>query len=319
MVLHTSLSYLQEMESKATIDFFDEENTRLAKAQMQWFDLVAKGIKVIELDASDDAIENCNQPLIKHLFRNGRLRPQHNHGRFKTPFHLFAYIQDAKESKRFQKQTGAFYISHSSTAENVFGQYLHHFDIREENTWEFATPVFAPHNSMVVADPYLYTRHGLEGLLAMMRCVVPKQLKQPYYIALIGKPFQENFASNILRQGEIENYCESLQQELKSYGLNIILEQFYCNQHKFHDRYIFTNNAIVFLGSGVSVLAHDSGTPHKEGTWIAVRPYSRLNELGRDGVFLAELIERKLKTFYKWLHFEGYKEVANPLINYAQR
>lgn len=314
MVLHTSLSYLQKMQNLATIDFFDEGLKAQLHTQMQWFDLVTKGFRVIETNATDAEIQQCNDPLIRYLVRHGRLRPQQKKGQFQSPFHLYAEKLNLKESKREQKRSGCFHVNTTGGDASLFGHYLHHFDTTQWHTWQFAKPALAPHNSIVVADPYLYTDYGMRGLLAMFREVAPAGLQHKYHITLMGKPPSVQYQNGVMPPEIIGEQLEQLKFELEGKGLQICIENLFCDNVRFHDRYIITNNVIVFLGYGVGVLARDEGQPHREGTWIAVRPFARLNEHGKEGVFIAELINKKLETFRVWLSKAGINNIVNPLL-----
>lgn len=318
MVLHTNLDYLTQVQTTATVDFFDTAQNARMRANMQWVDLLRSGLKAIETTDSDEAIEQCSAPLVKALWRAGKIKPKLQHGKCMSPFHLHTCHEDAMQAKRKQRQSGEFHLQNSSADAHLFGQYMHHLDDKETQNWQFAKPAAEPHHCMVVADPYLFTPRGMQGLLSMLREIAPTKLQKTYHLSLIGKPHHAENAPNILLPDAIQDILADIQLELEGRQLSVCLEQLYCTNGRFHDRYVITNNAIVFLGYGVAVLAADEAAPHRESTWIAARPYSRLNEHGReDGVFIASLLLKKLRKLKHWLGPNQTANLQNPLFHFT--
>lgn len=317
MRLHTHIGYIEKLLAKGRIDFLDQGNMVAVQQYMLLSDLFFHGIKEVHLEDNDSIIENSDIPLIKHFIKQGRIKPKQNNTRVSLPtfdLHFNDNIQDP-ELKSSEKASGCFYANSKSDTKPIFGDYIQHFDRTENQDWNFAAPLFAPHNSVVIVDAYLFTNHGMNGLISMFRKVAPKKLKQLYHITLVGRPKPIKKESNILEEKIIKQKIELLKNELKSHGLTIELEYFFCNQPEIHDRYIFTNNMGAFLGSGVGIIPGEARTPYHEGTWVVYRPYKRISFNGKEGIFFYEVMQRKLKIIKKWLNDSGYHFILNPLLS----
>lgn len=317
MRLHTHIGYIEKLLAKGRIDFVDQGNMAAVQQYMLLSDLFFHGIKEVHLEDDDSVIENSDIPLIKHFIKQGRIKPKQTITPLSTPT-FDIHFDDSKqdhELKSSEKASGCFYANSKSDTQPIFGEYIQHFDRSENQDWGFATPLFSPHNSVVIVDAYLFTNHGMNGLISMFRKVLPKKLKQTYHITLVGKPRPTDKESNILAEKIIKEKIELLKNELQSHGLAIDLEYFFCIQPEIHDRYIFTNNMGAFLGSGVGIVAGDTWTPYHEGTWVVHRPYKRINFNGKQGVFFYDVLQKKLKVIKRWLNDSGYQVIKNPLIS----
>jgi len=321
MRLHTHIGYLEKHLAKGKIDFLDQTNMADVQQYMLLTHLFFDGIKEVHLADDDSVIENSNIPFVTHFIKEGRLKPKQasKTAAAKTfDLHFDDNIQEA-EVKIAEKKSGCFYANATTDTEAIFGEYIQHFERTIPHNWDFAAPLFEPHNSVVVVDPYLFTHAGLNGLAAMFRKIVPLQLEQTYHITLVGKPRPQQqpnrppVVSNILKINEIESHIVLLAQDLRSRGLTVDLELFYCKQPDMHDRYIFTNNMGAFLGSGLGIIAGDVRTPFHEGSWVVYRPYKRISFNGKPGIFFYEVMQRKLKVIKQWICASGYLHIINPL------
>lgn len=311
MRLHTSVSYLDKVmaSDSVVLDFY---NLGEQQNKLQLADLLFHGVDEVYLEDDDQTIEQSKNILVKRYLKDLKIKRKTENAQARKPLYdlyFNASLSDA-EVKSLQKKKGCFHGNHNSDPAPLFGEYVQHFDTSEKMSWEFASPMFEPHNSVVIIDPYLFTRFALNGLIEMFRKILPRRLQEHYHITLIGR--RSNLNDGILLQIDIEGFIQQLKMELSAHALHVTVEYFFCNQHEFHDRYIFTNNTAVFLGSGVSILA--GNTPFKEGSWLAYRPYKRINFDGRQGVFFYKVMQRKLRTICSWLNQSGYRNFQNPLL-----
>ncbi|HXL57076.1 MAG TPA: hypothetical protein VN958_12505 [Chitinophagaceae bacterium] len=90
-----------------------------------------------------------------------------------------------------------------------------------------------------------------------------------------------------------------------------IVEYHIFNNEEFHDRYLITNNACIFSGYGIDIIKNER--VKKDSTWIAFRPFKRVNVNGDNDVFFYNVMQKKLAMMKKWVEKSTNKISSNPL------
>ena len=215
--------------------------------------------------------------------------------------------------EQLQNESGNIFLSTSDDHKCLFTEEIEHFRKGEEKTWEFAKRLFYPHHSLIIADPYLF-KDNLANCRSFIKEVIPTGLKSTYHLTLVGSIKKQNMTDK-----HVANAVDALQKLLNETGLKNKLEYFIYDGDDFHDRYIISNNCCVFSGSGLDIINNKTNKSKKEGSWIAFKPYKRVNINGKDGVFFYNIQCQKLEVLNKWILYSGNNpernESENPLFH----
>jgi predicted nucleic acid-binding Zn finger protein len=211
-------------------------------------------------------------------------------------------------------QSGYLFFKDVPADEGLFVNQMVTYNRQSPKSWAFATNLFQPHHSVVIADAYLFNEQGTQGLLALLAHIQPKCLGYPYWITLLGSDAGRKNSFGLFQPEQIRQLICDIEALFEKAGVPFVVEAFVYNGHDFHDRYILTNNLCVLPGYGVSIVKNGKETPHKEGTWTAARPFSRVVYNNQQGVYFEKVMREKLKTIRQWIGRGDRNGSGNPLM-----
>lgn len=302
MQAYCDWNYLLNISNNINIDFTDPNQINKARSQLNLADLFLNGLNIYTNASHETILTGLKNPMINKLFRDGKIRKNSlensktniaNGVKERIPT-LYFFEKDCKPFN--QQESGNFLFGQDEDASVLFGYFVEHFSKKQKDkTWEFAKEMFFPHHSLVIADPYIYTDTGFNSLRSLLSNVIPKELKCTYHISLIGcdrlknrkneKEKNTNDKNQVMSEIDIKSAVNEMKNWIKSLGVDINIQYFIYNGNDFHDRYLISNNLCVFSGFGVGILQDHYNNPAKEGSWVAFRPYGRINFNGKMGVF----------------------------------
>ena len=322
MTAYCTMKFLEELSLNPGFDMIDFNPSTSGESKIALIYLIFNAA-TIKTDCSDLDIElKLNNPYINHLFRKGKIKSAElQFGLFKSndEERFFDEINEQfsillldnvpeKRLKRYEDNYGYHCISQHNDFSVLFRENLKTFRINESISWEFARFYFTPHNSIVIADPYLYNTDTLYSLVDLIKNTASTRLKKKYYISLIGSS-GNNDESFLIKS--IEKALTSLIQILPT--INLIIDYHFYNGREFHDRYIITNNTYIVSGYGLDLIK--KGVSKKDGTWFAVKPYDKMNINGINGVYFYKTMQEKLSMMMKWIEKGSTKFSSNPLLS----
>lgn len=305
---YCSLSYLDTVTRKSHIDFVNPETTTSAHTQIDVLDLIANGL-IVKADGASEQIEKLAiiNPYVKHLIKNFRISSnldvfdELKNGNYKWQeqnndirLYLLSDLWNGIKGQ-LQNESGNLFLSPSDDHKCLFMEEIEYFRKGEEKTWEFAKKLFYPHHSLIIADPYLF-KDNMAYCQSFIKEVLPTGLKSTYHLTLVGSIKKQNMTDK-----HVANAVDTLQQLLNKAGIKNKLEYFIYDRDDFHDRYLISNNCCVFSGSGMDIINNRTNKSQKEGSWIAFKPYKRVNINGKDGVFFYNILCQKLEVLNNWI------------------
>jgi hypothetical protein len=320
---YCSFSFLEELSKQANIDLMSIDDYDNAIATLQLQSLIREGL-VLHTDVGVEKIEaTLDNPLIKHLVKNQRIISSRS---------SFAELRSDQKAflNREKKQIGVFLLSQTFSKEAVAGlqaasgnyclnaaqspatlfeEIIEDFSFREGKTWDFAQKLFDPHHSLVIADPYLFTKNSLDALLHFLEVVIPTTMQRPYNLSLIASNSRRNYNSTT---SDIKTGLERIKKIVQSKNSNESIELYMYNGEDFHDRYLISNNVFIYSGTGIDILRRGKEAI-KDSTWVAVKPFRKVSSGGKSGVFYYSLMQKKLEVLKKWLQKSGQPPSNNPL------
>lgn len=326
-----NFSFLESITQKKFDDLLDSDTRSKAKAHLELIDLIIEGINV-KTDVSTEEIkqkaeEKNGNPLIKHLVKSLRISSAKQE-LIAVANNPIDYLKNKKESvalygfsdlhhrivNEYQLQSGYHCITSLSGWEELFIEQVETFKRNEMKSWIFAKRFLEPHNSIIIADPYLFKEKSLESLEKMFAEIIPLNIKCTYHVTLIG--YDQNKKNDLPSSQKINNDIKKLQVYMKKKLNNIVIEHHIYNDDEFHDRYIITNNACIFSGYGVNILKAESHNTKavKDSTWLAFKPFKKICLNGMQGTFFYKVMFEKLTTIKKWVENSSCKNSTNPLI-----
>lgn len=317
------MEFLEDLSRNINFDFNDVDNIQKLRDNIDLAELLFNGA-TIKTNRNKEEIESAFiNPFIKSLMKKGKIWPA------KEQFDLlglqdgddffsaikenvsFLLLNDTslKKLRRFQDYHGYHCLSTDGDISVLFDEKIKTFKNDNFTDWQFAKEFMSPHNSIVVADPYLYKEATLNSLNELLVNIAPKRLKKTYHISLVGSSNKQGMDNEEYLIKNIEKLRSGLQ---GSMGIKLIFEYHFCNQAEFHDRYIITNNTCIFSGYGLDIL--NRGKTKKDGTWLAFKPFKRMNINGERGVYFCKIMNEKLNLIGSWIKKNGNATSANPLL-----
>lgn len=257
-------------------------------------------------------LQQYGNPLLLELNKLNRLRPLavNDISSFasitqtcpRSDIALFCLHNSAFQDKvDASAQSGYLFFKDVPDDESLFVNQLVTYNRQSPKSWDFATNLFQPHHSIVIADAYLFNEQGAQGLLALLAHILPKCLGYPYWITLLGSDAGRKNSFGLFQPEQIRQLISGIEALFEKDSVPFEVEAFVYNGPDFHDRYILTNNLCVLPGYGVSIVKNGKETPHKEGTWTAARPFSRVVYNNQQGVYFEKVMKEKLKTIRHWI------------------
>ena len=317
MTAYCRMDYLKSFASDIKFDFIDENYASKVRTKMDLLDFLLKG-SIVKTDLDPTEIEHSfDNPVIKSLMKNGRLiaaKEQFEMLNINDGDDFFLEINSAssvllidniidEKAKQFEEYHGYHCINSDIGFSKLFSERVKSFQKDEGTNWNFAKEFLKPHNSIVLADPYLFNPDTLQSVKELLIAVTSPELIGNYYLSLIGTSNKSKNDERFIL-GKIEQFKSELKMIFPN--LKLVVEHHFCNVSDFHDRYIITNNTCVFTGYGLDMIKKDKAI--KDTTWVAFKPFKRLNVNGIDGVFFYKIMQDKLKEMRRWIDRNGVNQ-----------
>ena len=147
-------------------------------------ELILNSKKVYTIDSpSNEVIQQ--DPLLTHLLNSEVLKPLKRSNLWSEVqekcYKDFLIVCLSENNDLHLEETpeaaGVFVLRNMNIDKNIFTNYYIAYNVGEEWNWELSKSIFHPHHSMVIADPYLYTKNRKEGLFALLEKLKPIKLK----------------------------------------------------------------------------------------------------------------------------------------------
>ncbi len=309
---YSDLPSLEDAFCKLEIDLVENTDVEYALNRAELSQLLKSSM--IKLDAHpDDELRLLAHPILKMLAKSNKLRlakeqfrflEQNNElGFFKSISEPIAFLllnnKSEKKLNQYIRYSGLHCLNINSDLSILTEVKVKDFnkEIQYQN-WDFAKPFLIPYHSIVIADPNLYKKETLDSVKNLLLNTLSITLKVKCTITLIGKTRGRGIHEEPNR---LLNNVDAFKADLLSSfkGNEPEIEHFFTDEEDFHDRYIITNNTSIFSGYGLDIIKNGKVT--KDSTWIAFKPFKRLNIDGRRGALFYEVMLGKLKTFKTWI------------------
>jgi hypothetical protein len=326
---YCSMSFLEQLSCNATVDYLDPSSIEENRQASNLIELINNGLK-IKTNCTTEILNNkVDNPYIKALIKNNRIlsdaqafkKLQQNEKNFFSDFDeglaLFLLSDNFKDIvKNLQEKSGFYFITSKSDTSILFDEHVVQFKFKQNKDWKFAENIFAPHNAMIIADPYLFSSKTKPSLINFLTAIFPKkEMAVPYNLTLIGKD------DNSLKKNEPQvskNKKELVDIVKNKFMGKISVECHVCNSslEEFHDRYLITNNAAVISGYGVDIIGK-SNTVKKAGKWVSKKPFQKVNFNGSRNVFYINILLQELETLKDWIKKSDNTKTSNRLLKYS--
>lgn len=325
MTAFCRMDFLKSLSMNVQVDFVEEDFLYKAKTKLDLIDFLLNGC-TIKTDLRPAEIEkNFDNPFIMSLMKKGRLQAAREQFQlleikdgndFFSQMDVYASILimndvNDKKAKRFEDYHGYHCINKEQNVSILFDEKMQNFQADEFVNWSFAKDFLSPHYAIVIADPYIFKSATMQSLKELIDNVTSKRLQGNYYISLIGSSRKNGMEDEKFISKNIETLKEDLDNLLPN--VKIIFEYHFCNSEDFHDRTIITNNTCIFSGYGLDMIKKEKSV--KDTSWIAFKPFKRLNANGKSGVFFYKIMQNRLKQMRKWIDNNGDNQTTNPLLN----
>lgn len=288
---YVSYSFLEELivnSQQINLIQLDEKGINKSKAEL--IQLISKGLS-ITIDKTEDEIECIfkENPYIKKLIKDGRITTlapkvfdelvQKKFPNDLNPFTQFFLPNfSSKVTEEIEKEKG-FLIHHIDRPETY--QRLSQFKIEtfkkgEEKDWSFIRNHTQPHHSIIIVDPFLLSKPQNNHVVEIIKNILNEQkLVDEYHVTLfvskksVKKEFQDKADEKIKER--IDNLKERLYHELGK--IKLVFEWVFYSGEDFHDRYIITNNFMIYSGYSFDLLRKENknvSKVKKQTSWIIV-------------------------------------------------
>lgn len=323
--LYFSLAYLKQLSLKAQegFSYFESNYDPNLKA---FLDLILSNESMVKVDSTLQQIEEMS---ITNLFFKNLLKNKIDKIQFGVS------INDYQNENTFLKITDKIpvFFSDLSTSESIkneerFGHYFNNseskldrlFEISAFNfnpidkvkDWGFSKEFLLPMNKIIIVDPYLYKKQTLISLEKLLKTIISKDYKGTYHISLIGREEIKDKYKPLFKDDLIKHYNSFKSIILESYPeLTLSMDQLFLDikNYEFHDRYILTNNSMIFLSNGLDIIRFDE--IKKDSTWLGFTPFSRMSLNGLKGAYSNTLKNKKLAVLKEWVRGQS---TNNPLL-----
>jgi hypothetical protein len=275
---YCSYSFFEALAGQSNIDLLDFENLADSKNRIEISQLVFKGLDVsIDLDAEKinellEKPESSNQ-YIRFLIRNGRLRPKkdvfikirNNESNFVNDIICFSQFFVSNDydgiTNELEGSTGHLFnsINKSETYQRLSSFQVEPFKKGESKNWSFIKNYNVPHHSILIADPYLL--ENTTSLAELVKEFAPIKLKLKYNITLVTQNKKKLQSNDIIDKLKIQ-----LNKTLK---IDFNIELLIYSGEDFHDRYIITNNFMIYSGYGFGIIDNRQKSK-KQSSWIVM-------------------------------------------------
>lgn len=317
-----SMSFLEQVTTSNKIDFLDPENIANTKSQAELLDLILHGSTVFT-DVSCDSINDAkeNNPYINFLLKNLRIKSscetfnalRTNQDNFCSTHKKGCAVYMLSPSfsgiaGELQKKSGYYILSPSSSPNALFEERVELFKHGESKDWSFAKEFLEPCHSLLIADPYLFKEQSIKSCIQLLQQTLSKDLKTKCHISLIGSAERKGFH---LSANQIKSAISQVKDVVEKKS-DVIVEGHIYNGEDFHDRYIITNNVFIFLGNGLDIIKKTDSVS-RDSTWVAVKPFKRVNGTTGKGVFFYKIMLEKLKMLKTWIEKDKQQKATNPL------
>ncbi len=320
--------FLNQLSENSTIDLVENDSFHEQIAKVKLFDLLRNGVKIHCHIKNTDELKN---PFIKSIIKKETSTPlseneiavlRNNPAEFITRNgsnnSLFLLDDNETNNLKSLENKFGFHCINSNNYNALFKESIQLFERNVDRTnWNFAKEYLKPHNSLLIVDPYLFTKNGFPPILDFLRSILPTDLKSKYHLSLIA--YKNIPGINISEAIEcLENLLST---SVTRFYLDIHLfnkaseenrNPQYPGPEDFHDRYLISNNACIFSGRGLDYIKEKK--MNYEGTWIVFKPFSKIT-LEKESAFFTKVIEKKMRGFKKWIKKSDYPVSHNPLIN----
>ncbi len=335
---YVSYEFLEEMARQAQVNLLDTDKALDNKSKAELVQLILNGISA-SIDKSDEEIKvlqsdkKCN-PLLEFLLRgNGKKRIEYRPKDFITikhqslkgltqnPFTQFFLSNSFNHfTKKLEEENGCLihHLNKPLTYQRLAKFSVELFKFKEVKNWSFVNQYKLPHHSIVIVDPHLFRDDENKHVVELIKNMINRDLKSTYYITLFvskssaGK--QEDKASIIIPE-RVEWIESKLKEEFKNKAIK--LEWVVYNGEEFHDRYIITNNTMIYSGYGFDLI-NSKGNAKKQTSWIMVNHAKIQDTVNGNVKTHFNTAIAYLSRLKEWIsNKEDYssKEIINPLFN----
>ena len=182
--------------------------------------------------------------------------------------------------------------------------------------WSFLKNYSIPHHSIVIVDPYLLSEKP-NHIVELIKNFIGNKLTCKYFITLFfrDKDHSVNKKDSDRCEKIVIDRIDWLKQEFskKIKGVELELEWIIYNKNDFHDRYIITNNFMVYTGNSFSWINENNANSSSQTNWIVVNNAKSTNS----GKSHFHQVFKYIEALKKWVaNKEVYSTevIKNPIL-----
>lgn len=304
------------------------------KSKIEIIQLILNGA-IISIDKTIEEFEalinESSNPILTYLLTNGNGRRRLNFMKedfdkissenfstiSKEPFTQFFLTNHYSGiADKIENENGSlvYTFNRANSIKRINQLNIDVFQNGDNVDWNFINKYSIPHHSIIIADPYLLSENP-NHISDLISKFIGKDLKCKYHVTLFfrAKDHSVNKRYSDKCKEKVEERIELLKKKLDRISSpNIILEWVVYEGNDFHDRYIITNNFIIYTGNSFEWVGKQQ--EGKNTNWIVVN-HSKMND--NTGFCYYNKAAKYLNGLKKWvLKKENYSSISinNPML-----
>jgi len=191
------------------------------------------------------------------------------------------------------------------------------FNKSQSIDWSFLKNYSVPHHSIIIVDPYLLSDKP-KHIVQLVKNFVGEKLDCKYFITLFFRDKDHSVHKNLSDKCEqiVKQRIEWLKNELAKeiIRVQIELEWVIYNKNDFHDRYIITNNFMVYTGNSLSWINEKNDNASNQTNWIVINN-AHSTDSGKSHFHQVSKYIESLKKWEKNKESYSTKIINNPIFN----
>lgn len=321
MEIYIDSAFMERFAEQTSHPLHDELRLFLKKPQT--------GQKILNFE-SQEAFEKAalENPLLEMLLESSVpvLNPNFQQEMHEETFYEKGdsklFFNEDTQNNQWEADFGCIFINSQQLqkAHFLFNSHLIPFTkpLPRYDSWGFMEQLRHPCNALIVTDNYLFAKESIvqnyrqldENLLALLSELMPKSLKIPFHLTIIGSHIKDSLTELYIKNNleTLHNYIAEQLKKHFSYPihLNIFIAPF-------HDRNILTNYA--WINSGNSFTYFKKRVLHSNTSLIFL-PVTQLNSTYNPFYHPSEQTEKSVSVKEVWRNLRSVcKEFANATPN----
>jgi len=333
---YISYNFLEDLAKNSNINLLETYKSNDNKNKAELVQLVLNGLYA-KVDKSSEEIaslrkQNNFNPLFEYLLlASGKQKVEYCPAEFNTikhgkldsliinPFTQFFLSNTIGNTEKMEKDYGILIhqMNRKESYKRLSTIQLETFKLRETKDWIFIHKYELPHHSILIADPHLLRNNQNVHVLRLLECLISTNLKSKYHITFFissnSMKSNEKDKAGILLPERVRWIKDNI--EIKFKKLPFEIEYVVYDGEDFHDRFIITNNAMIYSGYGFDLIS-DRNTVKKQTSWLFVNHGKIVEEKNGTVRTHYDIVRNYLLQLKEWINRkQSYSsiEIKNPL------